>query len=75
MTYIRRADARRSRPAPSRTGPRIAAPLAAGMVARYLQRHARATPAEAARALTAAATRDAVGNAGQAPNLLLHVVN
>jgi subtilisin family serine protease len=56
-------------------GDSFAAPLAAGMIARYLQRHPRATPAEATRALTAAATRDAVGNAGQAPNLLLHVVN
>src|SRR5439155_1285892 len=55
-------------------GDSFAAPLAAGVVARYLQRHPRATPADAMRALTGSATRDVVGNAGQAPNLLLHVV-
>ena len=55
-------------------GDSFAAPLAAGMVARYLQRRPQATAADVTRALTAAATRDAVGNAGQAPNLLLHVI-
>ena len=56
-------------------GDSFAAPLAAGVVARYLQRHSRATAAEVSRALTLAATRDAVSNAGEAPNLLLHVVD
>ena len=55
-------------------GDSFAAPLAAGVVARYLQRHPRATPADVTRALVAGATRDVVTNAGQAPNLLLHVI-
>lgn len=55
-------------------GDSFAAPLAAGVVARYLQRHPRATAGEVVRAITAGATPGVVGNPGQAPNLLLHVV-
>jgi subtilisin family serine protease len=56
-------------------GDSYAAPLVAGVVALYLQQHPKATPAEVKDAIVAAATRDAVRNAGSSPNLLLHLVN
>ena len=55
-------------------GDSYAAPLAAGVAARYLQRHPTATPGQVKRALVTAATRGVVKNAGAAPNLLLYVV-
>lgn len=55
-------------------GDSYAAPFAAGVAALYLQRHPQASPAEVKTALVAAATRDAVKNAGTAPPRLLHVI-
>jgi subtilisin family serine protease len=55
-------------------GDSYAAPLAAGVVALYLQRHPAATPAVVKDALVAAATRGVVKDAGRSPNLLLHVI-
>jgi subtilisin family serine protease len=55
-------------------GDSYAAPFAAGVAALYLQRHPHAAPAGVKAALVAAATRDLVKNAGEAPALLLHVV-
>jgi subtilisin family serine protease len=55
-------------------GDSYAAPLAAGVIALYLERHPRATPGEVKQALVAAATRDAVKQPGKAPNLLLHLL-
>src|SRR5712692_10218240 len=54
-------------------GDSYAAPFAAGVAALYLQRRRQASPEEVKRALVEAATRGAIGNAGSAPNLLLHV--
>jgi subtilisin family serine protease len=56
-------------------GDSYAAPLAAGVAARYLERHPAAPPDEVKRALVAAASRDVVKNPGSAPNRLLHVVD
>ena len=56
-------------------GDSFAAPLVAGVVAQYLERHPQSTPAEVVRALTSGATRGVVTNAGRAPNLLLHVLD
>jgi subtilisin family serine protease len=55
-------------------GDSYAAPFVAGVAALYLQRHPRATPAEVKAAIVSAATRDAVKDAGSAPNLLLRVI-
>jgi subtilisin family serine protease len=55
-------------------GDSYAAPLAAGVAARYLERHPTASPAEVKRALVAAASRGVVSGAGTAPPLLLHIV-
>jgi len=56
------------------TGDSYAAPLVAGAAALYLQRHPGATPAEVKRAIVDAASHEVVKGAGEAPNLLLHVV-
>jgi len=55
-------------------GDSYAAPFAAGVAALYLQRHPQAAPADVKAAMVAAATRDAVKNAGDAPPLLLRLV-
>jgi subtilisin family serine protease len=55
-------------------GDSYAAPVVAGVTALYLQRHPEAAPEAVKRALVAAATRDVVGNPGQSPNLLVHIV-
>jgi len=56
-------------------GDSYAAPLAAGVAARYLQAHRDAAPDAVKRALIAAATPDIVKNVGTAPSRLLHLVN
>jgi subtilisin family serine protease len=55
-------------------GDSYAAPVVAGIVAMYLQRNTGASPADAKRAVVAAATRDTIANVGRAPNLLAHVI-
>jgi len=55
-------------------GDSYAAPFVAGVAALYLQKHPHAAPAEVKRAILAAATRDVVKNAGEAPNVLVNVV-
>jgi subtilisin family serine protease len=55
-------------------GDSYAAPFAAGVAALYLQRHPQAAPAEVKSAMLAAATRDVLKNAGNAPALLLHLI-
>ena len=55
-------------------GDSYAAPIVAGVAALYLQRHPAASPDEVKRVIVAAATRDALGNTGQSPNLLVHLV-
>jgi subtilisin family serine protease len=56
-------------------GDSYAAPFVAGAAALYLQKHPQATPAAVKAAILAAATRDAVKNAGAAPALLLHLID
>jgi aqualysin 1 len=56
-------------------GDSYAAPLAAGVAALYLERHPDASPAAVKQAIIGAATRDVVSGAGDAPNLLLHLVD
>jgi aqualysin 1 len=55
-------------------GDSYAAPFAAGVVALYLEHHPQASPADVKRALVDGATRDALGNVGQAPNRLLRAI-
>jgi aqualysin 1 len=55
-------------------GDSYAAPFVTGVAALYLQRHPQAAPADAKAAVVAAATRNVVKNAGDAPALLLHVI-
>ena len=55
-------------------GDSYAAPFVTGVAALYLKRHPQASPADVKTAIVAAATRNAVKNAGDAPALLLHVV-
>ncbi len=55
-----------------RSGTSMAAPHVAGAAALYLQRHPDASPEEVRAALTNAATRNVVVNAGLGPNLLLY---
>jgi len=54
-------------------GDSYAAPFVAGAAALYLQKHPQAPPAEVKSAIVAAATRDMVKNAGDAPKLLLRI--
>lgn len=55
-------------------GDSYAAPLVAGVAARYLQRHPRATPGAVKQALVTGATGGVVTNAGASPNLLLRLI-
>jgi subtilisin family serine protease len=55
-------------------GDSFAAPFVAGVAALYLQHHPQASPEALKQAIVTAATRGVVVNAGQAPNLLLHLV-
>src|SRR5579864_847347 len=55
-------------------GDSYAAPLAAGVVALYLERHPAATPDDVKRALIAGATAGALTHVGAAPNRLLHTI-
>jgi subtilisin family serine protease len=55
-------------------GDSYAAPLAAGVVALYLEGHPQTSPADVKRALVDASTRDALANTGAAPNRLLHLI-
>ncbi|WP_431774951.1 S8 family peptidase [Streptomyces cucumeris] len=62
--------------AATRSGTSMAAPHAAGAAALYLAAHRSASPARVSAALTAAAARGAVRNAGPgSPNRLLRVAN
>jgi subtilisin family serine protease len=54
-------------------GDSYAAPRVAGAVARYLQEHPAATPAQVKQAIIDATVRDVVQNAGTAPNRLLGI--
>jgi len=56
-------------------GDSYASALVAGVVAVYLQHHPAARPAEVKRALTDGAVRGAVANAGNAPNLLVQIID
>jgi subtilisin family serine protease len=56
------------------SGDSYAAPLVAGVAARYLETHPTATPDAVKRAIVRAASSGVVRNAGSAPNLLLHIV-
>jgi len=56
-------------------GDSYAAPLAAGVAARFLERHPAATPAEVKTALVRAASPGAVTRHGAAPSLLLHLAD
>jgi subtilisin family serine protease len=55
------------------TGTSMSAPHVTGVVARYLQRLPRATPAQVATALTSTATTSVVKNPNGSPNRLLYV--
>jgi len=56
------------------SGDSYAAPLTAGVAARFLEAHPNATPAAVKRAIIGAASSGVVRNAGSAPNRLLHLV-
>jgi len=57
------------------SGDSYAAPLAAGVAARYLEAHHSATPEQVKRAVVSGASRGVVRNAGAATDLLLHIVD
>ena len=61
-------------PEGTRTAVGAKRPYHPGVAALYLQRHPQAAPADGKAAMVAAATRDAVKNAGDAPPLLLRLV-
>jgi subtilisin family serine protease len=70
-----RQERRGFTPTRQQSGDSYAAPLAAGVAARYLERHPTAASREVRQALIDAATPGVVTNPGRSPNLLLHLAN
>jgi subtilisin family serine protease len=70
-----RGDRRGFTPTRQQSGDSFAAPLAAGVAARYLEHHPQAAPRAVRQALIDAATTGVVTNPGGSPNRLLHLTN